>query len=295
MSAIKQLFIKPYNEAKHERVKNAGGMNGVYLRNIRWRTSFRTFELKAQNTLLEKQVKDLSQLNNNLAEDGKQVDAFWSNLAHDLKSPNITLRNLIYQALEKAGIEEKNLALNKCLKYEQEAESLLDNLIEMGRLRRGFLVPVIKEVDVCLTIELACKVYENKAAIKKISLENHTMGMPNVLADERMLGSILQNLISNSIKFTKDEGRIMILASENEKYMVISIVDNGVGMSEEEIKTALSPHGLQTSDGTRGEAGTGLGMKIVKEYVEKMGGKLKIESAPGKGTKVKFSLPLAAP
>jgi signal transduction histidine kinase len=111
-------------------------------------------------------------------------------------------------------------------------------------------------------------------------------------ADHHMVNSVLRNLVSNAIKFTNRGGRIDVRAVKNERMATITISDNGVGISPEVIAKLFDISQLYTTKGTINEKGTGLGLLICKEFVEKHGGKIWVESKVGKGSDFKFTLPL---
>jgi len=112
-----------------------------------------------------------------------------------------------------------------------------------------------------------------------------------VYADRNMLGTVLRNLLSNALKFTRREGKITLLAEKTPENIVVSITDNGVGISAQDIDKIFDKAQLFSSIGTNEEKGTGFGLKLCQEFVEKHGGKIWVESEVGKGTVFYFSLP----
>jgi CheY-like chemotaxis protein len=114
-----------------------------------------------------------------------------------------------------------------------------------------------------------------------------------VFADENMLRTILQNLVSNAIKYTKKGGSIIIDSELADNFVSVVITDNGVGIKPEALEKLFDIANIQTSRGTDEEGGTGLGLLICREFVEKHGGKIGVESEPGKGSRFWFSLPVA--
>jgi signal transduction histidine kinase len=112
-----------------------------------------------------------------------------------------------------------------------------------------------------------------------------------VFADKNMLDTVLRNLISNALKFTHEGGKIKVLAEKNPAATVISIVDNGVGIDAKDVSKIFNKLQLFTSIGTNEEKGTGFGLKLCQEFVEKHGGKIWVESEVGVGSTFHFSLP----
>ena len=112
-----------------------------------------------------------------------------------------------------------------------------------------------------------------------------------VNADEKMIGTILRNLISNAIKFTPKDGQVNIEAKMNHNQVEISVSDTGVGMRKETIEKLFKIETSFTTRGTGNEKGSGLGLLLCKEFLEKHGGTILVESEPGKGSKFQFSIP----
>ena len=111
-----------------------------------------------------------------------------------------------------------------------------------------------------------------------------------VYGDRNMINTVIRNLISNAVKYT-EKGKIEVNYKADERAITFSIKDTGVGMPDERAKTLFEIGGSKSTEGTRGEAGTGLGLIICKEFVEKMGGRIAVESEPGKGSVFYFSIP----
>lgn len=114
----------------------------------------------------------------------------------------------------------------------------------------------------------------------------------NVFADKKMLTSVLQNLISNSIKFTRPGGEIRISAIKDNELVRVSICDNGVGIEAKRLQDLFKIDKQTSTDGTSKEKGTGLGLILCKEFVEKCGGNITVESEIGKGTVFTFTMPV---
>ena len=138
-------------------------------------------------------------------------------------------------------------------------------------------------------------IYQGQAEKKKINLINGiSMGEHRVFADEGMLDQIFQNLITNALKFTSANGVVALTAKSVEGGKVeISVMDTGVGMTPEYAARLFEKDNIYTTDGTAGEKGTGFGLNIVKELVEKNGGNIRVKSKLGKGTTFTITLPAA--
>jgi signal transduction histidine kinase len=133
----------------------------------------------------------------------------------------------------------------------------------------------------------------SQADLKNISLNNLVPEDLVVTADKNMLNTVLRNLVSNAIKFTHRNGSVSIKADREENSVRLTVSDNGVGISSEDIGRLWDFAKPYTTEGTEKESGTGLGLVLCKEFVEKHGGKIKAESVLGKGTDLIFTLPLS--
>ena len=129
------------------------------------------------------------------------------------------------------------------------------------------------------------------ASIKNIKIIEKQLNDVYVFADKNMLISIIRNLLNNAIKFTPDYGTVEIESNLVGQNIEISVKDSGVGIPQKDIKKLFKIDQSFSTYGTRNEKGTGLGLILCKEFVEKNGGKLKVESEPGKGSKFTFTIP----
>ena len=114
-------------------------------------------------------------------------------------------------------------------------------------------------------------------------------------ADRNMVHAILRNLLSNAIKFTPEGGHIVISASKKSAFLSLTVKDSGVGITARDQKKLFNLDAFHTTKGTKDEQGTGLGMIICREFVQKNGGDIQVKSKPGQGSSFTFSLPLVKP
>jgi signal transduction histidine kinase len=147
-----------------------------------------------------------------------------------------------------------------------------------------------ENININYTIEKIIRVSNHNALRKNISISNQTEKEILVYADANMLQLIIQNLIINAIKFTPEGGEISISAKIINKFVEVSICDTGIGIDPEISSTLFDFTTIYTTHGTSGERGTGLGLPLCKEFVERNGGKIRIESEPGNGSKFIFTL-----
>jgi PAS domain S-box-containing protein len=221
-------------------------------------------------------------------------DKFYSIIAHDLKSPFQTI--LGYSEMLDKNIEE--LEIPRISEYARniyesanETFNLLDDLLKWTGSQTGRINALPEIIYVKELIDSTTKIFRENADSKKISLTSKVTGDLFVSADRNMITTILRNLLSNAIKFTRAEGEINLTAEEYNGNILISVIDSGIGIPEENIPKLFRVEKAFSTAGTEKEKGTGLGLVICKEFVEKNNGTLSVESTPGKGSKFIVSLP----
>lgn len=248
-----------------------------------------TEELLAQKDELEKVNSHLKELNST-------KDKFFSIIAHDLKNPFgaiLGFAELLSLNYEQISEEKRRDFIKIIFKSSQNLFDLLENLLLWSRSQTNrirfepmsfSLNPLIEE-----NILLHQDMYQNK----KIEVDFTQPEYYDVFADKNMVNTVIRNLISNAIKFTRNGGRISISLSKEGSFVVVSISDNGLGMSEKEASQLFRVDTHSTREGTAGEVGTGLGLIICKEYIDKHQGKIWVRSSEGKGSTFYFTVPLA--
>ncbi|MCD4793071.1 MAG: PAS domain-containing sensor histidine kinase [Bacteroidales bacterium] len=248
---------------------------------------------KAEQTLKENEQK-MRKLN-------AEKDKFFSIIAHDLKNPlNLMLgfSDLLIRNFDKYNNKEKKEYINIIQQSVQNTYKLLENLLLWSRAQRGTIDFYPENRNLYLlsanTIELLIQSSESKS----ITLSNQIPKDLYIEADENMFLTILRNLISNAIKFTPKGGKITIKAhsvtdKNKHSFAEISVKDNGIGIAKETLAQLFTISENVSTKGTEDEVGTGLGLMLCKEFVEKHGGKIRVESEVGKGSKFIFSFPLS--
>jgi signal transduction histidine kinase len=251
----------------------------------------RVRSLKNQKILLEKTVAikttELKELN-------ASKDKFFSIIAHDLKNPFSTIIGFSEMLNEDMNsqptVKSKEYAR---IIYTSAVQTfrLLENLLEWANSQRGkitFNPQKLKFIDL-LNEELFT--LNDTATGKNIEITSVVPENLTILADKNMIKTILRNLISNAIKFTPRNGKITVKASSDNKKAEIEVSDNGIGMSQETISKLFRIDANLTTLGTDKEKGTGLGLLLCKEFVEKHGGEIWVTSEAGAGTSFFFSIP----
>ena len=245
----------------------------------------------------EHKIKDLliNQQNEQLKKLIADKDRFLSILSHDLKNPLSLLlgfSELLKENIRQYDIEEIIIQVDTINRISQNVNNLLDNLLTWVRSQNGkipFSPQKLQFISICKdTIET----FRPQAEAKNISVSSFGSDLITVCADSNMLKTILRNLLSNSIKFTRDGGKINIIAEQTDSHIVISISDNGIGIKSENLSRLFDISQVYTTPGTADEEGTGLGLLLCKEFVEKHGGKIWVKSEYGIGSEFKFTLPI---
>lgn len=170
---------------------------------------------------------------------------------------------------------------------------LIDNLLKWGLLQKKQLEPKLKSVNLKNLVYEMVLFFSSSADKKNITLISEIHNDINLFADEEMTKTIIRNLTSNAIKFTKKYGEIKISASIKKDFVEISVLDNGVGINQEHLSKIFNKNEFLTTYGTENEKGSGLGLILCRDFAEKNGGRIWVESEPGKGSNFKFTLPLA--
>lgn len=172
-----------------------------------------------------------------------------------------------------------------------ETYDLLENLLLWTKSKITALKPSIKMVEAKELIEKTVMVLQPSAEKKGISLTTELSKAGSITADSNMISTAVRNLVSNAIKFTQAGGEIKVICSTSSEETVIEVHDNGVGISEENIRKLLDAEEHFTTYGTDHEKGSGLGSKLVLGFIRSHGGQLSIESKPGKGSVFRISIP----
>ena len=233
-----------------------------------------------------------------LEANNKAKDKFFSIIAHDLKGPLgsiIQLGELMGEDEDILNGEFKEVIIKSLQSSSRKTYDLLDNLLqwassETGLLKSNAQLISLKEIAEANSILLEEKI-QNKEINLKLNLDPDSI----IFADENMINTIVRNLISNAVKFTPNKGSIEITAFKNqsERLCTLQIRDNGVGIKKEAIHKIFSIDSDYFTKGTNNESGTGLGLKLCKEFVDKNNGTIRVESEENKGTAFTISFPCA--
>ncbi|MDO9578002.1 MAG: tetratricopeptide repeat protein [Candidatus Cloacimonadales bacterium] len=257
---------------------------------IQYRLRTKAFlALQKANEVIMEQKKELEIMN-------KTRNRFFSIIAHDLRNSigSTQMGVELLEDIEELDKAEMSLVLEELKGSVENLANLLENLLEWARIQIGriHVEPVdsnLAEIldDVLLTLK-------TKLEQKNLNLISDIPPSALVFADRNMIYSILQNLLSNAIKFSLEKGEIIIRQKIDDKNIEISISDNGIGISEDKLSRLFRVDEIVSTPGTNSEKGTGLGLILCKEFVEKNGGEISLESTLTEGTTVRFTLPKMA-
>jgi signal transduction histidine kinase len=244
--------------------------------------------IEKQSIVLNQQKDQLQQLNST-------KDKFFSIIAHDLRSPFQSLLGLsdllVCDLKNNSNDELKNYAqmLNES---SHNIYELLENLLTWSRAQRNMLSFEPGEVDISSIIEDILTLLKPNLDQKNISPEKHISSFKLGYADKNMIQMAIRNLVANAIKFTPQNGKICISLTDNNNDLQVEICDNGVGITQEDQKKLFRIDTNFSNKGTNGEEGTGLGLILCKDFIEKNNGKIWVESEPGKGSSFFFTMPI---
>ena len=237
--------------------------------------------------IANKELKQLLQLNTD-------KDRFISILAHDLRSPFFTILsylNLLIENVRKYDIDEIEEHIRIVNHSAQNTFNLLEDLIRWIQSESGKLPYEPQKLNFKYICEDVVEIFKPAANAKNITINLFIAEMITVFADINMLKTVLRNLVSNAIKFSNPGGQIDITAKKTQSNITISFSDKGVGIASEMLDKLFDITQINSTIGTAAENGTGLGLLLCKEFVEKHGGKIWVESELGKGSRFNFILP----
>ncbi len=253
--------------------------------------------LVGMNTDITQQKRaegEIKKNNKELIKINAEKDKFFSIIAHDLKSPFNGFLNLTELMADKtetfslAEFADYSKSLNESAR---SLYKLLENLLEWAQVQKGAINFNPKDSDLSKMVSQSIETIYQRALQKRIEIINEIDETQKVYADEKMIGTVLRNLLSNAVKFTRKDGKTIIKSAQSDDGKIeVSVEDNGVGISEKNIKRLFKIEEKVSSQGTDGESSTGLGLLLCKEFIERNGGKIWVESEEGKGSKFTFTL-----
>lgn len=252
-------------------------------------------DLSLKNKEIENQQKYVEILNKDLKEANATKDKFFSIVAHDLKSPFnslLVLTNLLIDDFDTLSREDQKKFIEQIKESSENTFALLQNLLDWASTQMGKTKIVSERVDIAKISDEIIALLQPIARSKKISLKSEIPLDTLVYADKNMVSTVLLNLVTNAIKFTPQFGNVSIRSTIDNKQLEIEVADTGVGISHENLDKLFRLDQKVQTVGTAKEKGTGLGLIICKEFIEKNNGKLWTKSIVGKGSQFYFTLPV---
>lgn len=254
----------------------------------------RMVAIDTEITRLKDAQRQIEEQRNELEKANATKDKFFGIIAHDLRSPASSLLSLINIVVE----EYKNLdnqQIERYLKAIQEASkktfALLENLLDWSRIQKGVIQYNPTLIHLSTLINEAVSLHAEIADKKNIKILSFVSPDAKAWGDENMIRTVLRNLISNAVKFSFSGNKVSVFHESNQYFVTLKICDEGIGISPEDIDKLFRIDIHHTTVGTQKEKGTGLGLVLCKEFTERNGGKIWVESKPEKGTCFYFTIP----
>lgn len=251
--------------------------------------------LEEFNQKVEERTQTIEKQNIELKELNATKDKFFSIIAHDLKGPFVS----IYEFSSKLNTNFSTLSDEKKLKYLTNIETisyqtfkLLENLLEWARIQSGHIQMNKKPQDLRKISKEVLEISATMASLKNIQINNTISKNVEINLDKEITKTVIRNLVSNAIKFTPNDGVISVNAELNNTFIEVSIEDSGVGIPADKIDKLFKIEENTSTKGTNAENGTGLGLVLCKELVEKQGGTISVKSQLNEGTTVSFTIPI---
>jgi signal transduction histidine kinase/CheY-like chemotaxis protein len=256
------------------------------------------FGLVSDVTFRKRAEEELKKSTENLIKLNETKDRFISIISHDLRTPFSSILGFTDLLANDEDLSEDER--KQYVKYIQESSrsmlALVNSLLDWTRLQTGRIKFEPQKIDVTKIILDSINALSGTAiqkGIEVVSLINQSIYL---FVDKSLITQVFNNLISNAIKFTNRNGSISISSGvvSSSRFLKFRVKDNGVGIKEDDLAKIFSVDAKFTSEGTAGEKGSGLGLSLVKEIIEKHGGTISVESKYGKGTEFIFTLPVAS-
>ncbi len=249
-------------------------------------------EIAAQRMEIAEKAKELEQSSAKLKELDELKNKLFSVISHDLRTPIYGLRNL-FRGMFQHDVpgEEIKILLPEIINDLNYTTGLMENLLHWAKSQMQGNTLNQQLLDVSKMIKETSQLLRLQADAKKVYVKLQSDKPVYIFADKDMIDLVLRNLLSNAIKFTPPEGEVSLGAVQTEEAVEIFIQDTGTGISPENMDK-LFGNNFFTTKGTANETGTGLGLVLCKEFLQKNGGDISVMSEPGKGSRFIFTLPI---
>ncbi|TAL68576.1 MAG: response regulator [Bacteroidetes bacterium] len=260
-------------------------------------------ELRISREMVEQNANELLLANEKLYESEENLrilnaskDRFFSILAHDLRGPFqglLGFSHILHNDFKKMKQDEAQDIIDDLYHSAEQIYKLLDHLLLWSRIQRGVLEYKPEKCNLRNIVDLNIDLQKPLAGRKNIKLISEVKEELEIISDPNMINTVIRNLVSNAIKFTSIGGKIIISVTDTKDgYMLVSVKDNGIGILEEDMQKLFKIDSYFTSPGTSDEKGTGLGLVLCKDLIEKCRGKIFVESQVDKGSTFSFKIPI---
>lgn len=258
--------------------------------------TLRIFTLYRKNKSKLNDNEELIQANVELQDANRLREKFLSIIGHDLKNPFnsvLGLTSLLVDEWDGIPENEKKYIINEIHGTGNTLYELMDNLLLWAKNQNNALQLYKETFDINEVIIDVYELFRNQASFKDIKLELNIGSKNMVYADSNMINTIIRNLVSNAIKFTRKGGKVQVDLLHRTNELEFNISDNGKGILPDDLKRILEEKSNHSTKGTANETGTGLGLLLVKDFVKQNNGIFWVDSKPGVGSRFCFTLPLA--
>jgi signal transduction histidine kinase len=254
-------------------------------------------QFNAMRDRIGRYVVDLDATNTELQQLLAERNKFFSIIAHDLKSPMsglLSLSKMFADDVETLTIKDLQNIASAMHKSSERLYALMENLLQWALMQQGVMEFSPKAHSLQELVHSGIDPLRSVSEQKHVTLQSRIPDDLVVLADAQMITTVVRNLVSNALKYSDSGGSVNIAATLDQGMVRISVQDSGMGMDQPTRNRIFSLDKKASRPGTRGEGGTGLGLFLCKQFIEQHGGKIWVESEPGKGTSVFFTLPVSA-
>lgn len=254
----------------------------------------RTSELEQQAIELKKKKEEVEKKNAELDEMLSIKNRILSIIAHDLKNPLTAIVGILSLLNDKTKDKksEEYTYITEATRASKKLQEQMENILEWARIQTKEIFYSPKDISIAAYVKDSVSLLKETAEQKNISITIEDYTSHYAYADGRMVSTIIRNLVNNAIKFTDENGKILIKAEEDAQSVILHIKDNGIGMDQETVSILFNKEMNTSTFGTNNEKGSGLGLKICHDFVVSNKGTIEINSEKGKGTTITIKLPI---
>jgi signal transduction histidine kinase/tetratricopeptide (TPR) repeat protein len=252
-----------------------------------------SLEVDQQNIDIRYMNEELNRQKEELKKANATKNKFFNIIAHDLKNPFNSIlgySRLLIENIDKFEKDQIATFVEEIRDSSETTYKLLENLLHWARAQQDKIPFKPEEVELYILVYETVMLLNPQAKTKNIEIVESVHKDILIHADPEMIKTVIRNLVSNAIKYTRKDGTITVAANQKKSEVIVSVADNGTGMSDKIRQSLFNIGEVKSKEGTEGETGTGFGLMISKEFVEKHGGSIWVESEEGKGSTFYFSL-----